>query len=77
MLVQRRRQWANINPALGQRLVFAVQLQENMRRRLYPANTTRWPDVGLMLGQCLRRWPNIKPALVQRRVFAGYFVTMT
>ena len=33
---------------------------------IYPANTRRWTNVGLMLGQSRRRWANIKPTLVQR-----------
>ena len=37
----------------------------------YPANTRRWTNVGLMLGQRRRRWANINPTLVQRLVFAG------
>ena len=37
----------------------------------YRANTTRWPNAGLMLAQRRRRWANISPALVQRVVFAG------
>ena len=36
-----------------------------------PANTTRWPNAGLMLAHCLRRWANISPALGQRIVFAA------
>ena len=36
-----------------------------------PANTTRWTNADLMLGQRRRRWTNIKTALVQRLVFAG------
>ena len=36
-----------------------------------PANTKRWPYVGLMLGQRRRRWANIKPTLGQPLVFAG------
>ena len=35
----------------------------------YPADTRRWPDAGLMLGQRRRRWPNIKPALGQWWVY--------
>ena len=38
-----------------------------------PANTRRWTNAGLLLGQRLRRWPNINPTLVQRLVFAGFF----
>ena len=30
------------------------------------ANTTRWPNVGLMLGQRRRRWANISPTVGQR-----------
>ena len=37
--------------------------------KIYPANTRRWSNVGLLLGHRLRRWPNIKPALI----FVGYF----
>ena len=33
------------------------------------ANTRRWPNVGLMMGQRRRRRPNIKPALGQCLVF--------
>ena len=36
-----------------------------------PANTRRWPNVGLILAHRLRRWPNINPTLGQRLVFAG------
>ena len=38
----------------------------------YPANTRRWPNVGLMLGQRRRRWANVSPTLGQHLVFAGY-----
>ena len=34
------------------------------------ANTTRWPNAGLMLAQRRRRLANINPALAQRIVFA-------
>ena len=40
-------------------------------RNTIPANTRRWPSVGLMLDQRRRRWANINPALGQRPVFAG------
>ena len=33
---------------------------------VYPANTRRWPNVGLTLAHRLRRWPNISPTLGQR-----------
>ena len=36
-----------------------------------PANTKRWPNVGIMLDERCRRWDNIKPAFVQRLVLAG------
>ena len=36
-----------------------------------PANTNRWPNVRLMLGQRQRRWANIKPTLGQRLVCTG------
>ena len=37
----------------------------------FPANTRRWLNVVLMLGQRRRQWANIKPTLRQRLVFAG------
>ena len=40
----------------------------------YPANTTRWPNVGLMLGQRCRQWANISSTLGQRVMFAGYLM---
>ena len=36
-----------------------------------PANTKRWPDVGLLLAHRLCRWTNIKTTLIKRLVFAG------
>ena len=39
--------------------------------RNYPANTTKWPNAGLMLAQRHRQWTNISPALGQRLVFSG------
>ena len=36
-----------------------------------PANTSRWPNVVLMLAHRVIRWPNINPTLGQRLVFAG------
>ena len=38
---------------------------------IYPGNTGRWVDAGLLLGQRRRWWANIKPALSQCFVFAG------
>ena len=38
---------------------------------LYQADSSRWPNAGLMLGQRRRRWHNIKPALGQRLLFTG------
>ena len=35
-----------------------------------PANTRRWPNVGLTLGQRRRRWADVSPTLGQRLVFA-------
>ena len=37
----------------------------------HPANTRRWPNVGLLFGQRQRRWPNINPTLGQRSLFHG------
>ena len=47
MLGQRRRRWTNINPALGQTVVF-------------PANTS---NIVFMLCQRRRRCANIKPTV--------------
>ena len=38
---------------------------------IIPANTVRWNNDVLMLGQRRRRWANIKTLLFQRVVFAG------
>ena len=40
-----------------------------------PANTRRWPSVGIMLGQRRRRWANFNSTLGKRLVFAGKGVT--
>ena len=32
-----------------------------------PANTRRWPNVALALGQRRRRWANVSPTLGQRQ----------
>ena len=37
----------------------------------FPANTRRWANVELTLGQRRRRWANDSPTLAQRIVFAG------
>ena len=39
-----------------------------------PANTRRWTNVGLLLGQRRRRWPNSKPALGRSLVLRANFV---
>ena len=39
------------------------------------ANTRRWINASLMLGQHRKRWTNIQPALVQRLVHAGLCVS--
>ena len=36
---------------------------KHARNYIYPANTTRWPNAGLMLAHRLRLWANISPAL--------------
>ena len=59
MFGQRRRRWASVKRAAGQRLVFA-------------GYTRCSPYAGLMLGQRRRRWPNIKSAHFKRHVFAEY-----
>ena len=37
----------------------------------YLSNTSRSPDVSLLLGQHRKQWPNIKPALGERIVVDG------
>ena len=66
MLAHRLRRWANIKPAIGQRVVFAG--------KALLATLSHWPNAGLMLGRRRTRWANIKPALVQRLLVAGYAV---
>ena len=39
-----------------------------------PANTRRWPNVGLLLVHRLRHWPNVETTLGQRLVFAGRLI---
>ena len=65
MLGQRRRRWANINPAIGQRVVFAgsapgKQSQTHLLQVYKDTdNQERWPNVGLVLGQRRRRWASV------------------
>ena len=40
-------------------------------REINPANTRRWPNVGIKLAHRLRCCPNISPTLDQRPVLAG------
>ena len=51
MLAHNLRRWSNINPALVQRLVFAVESGWLNKR---------WPYVVLMLDQRRRQWPRMK-----------------
>ena len=57
MLGKRRGQWANINPPLGQRLVFTGTTSSQKQQNIPDYNAN------LMLGQRHRRWANIKPTL--------------
>ena len=63
--------WTNVNPASGERLMFAVSWQGECT----PANTRHWTNVGLMLAHRLRRRPNINPTLVQCLVLAEHQLT--
>ena len=58
-------QWWNISLTLTQHWTTVYKVSA------YPANTKRWPNVGLTLAHRLRRWPNISPTLGQGLVFAG------
>ena len=51
MLGHRLRRWPNIEPTMGQRLVFTGLI----------TNLLRSSNVGLMLGHRLRRWSNFEP----------------
>ena len=73
--------WANVSdvvPALSQRLRWSV-IRASMCEVsglisihiCREADTSRSPNVGLMLAQRLRRWANINPTLGQRLVFSG------
>ena len=44
----------------------AVRIGDDLVAAVIPANTRRWTNAGLMLGQRRRRWANINPAMVQR-----------
>ena len=78
VLCQRRRQWANIYPPLGQRLVFVgFQVWNDAHSGpvdVWAANTTPWTNVVFLLAHRLRRWTNIETALAQAVVFAGWVV---
>ena len=52
-------------------LLEVVQDGTLYKYHVFPANTRRWINVGLMLVHRLPRWPNIKPTLVQCLMFAG------
>ena len=56
------------NLCYSEKCFHAVWQIETPNSRLYPAIMTRWPNVGLLLGQRRRRWPNSKPKLDQRHV---------
>ena len=47
----------------------AVKLET--RKQLLSADTSRWANIDLLLGQRRRRWANSKPTLGQRLMFAG------
>ena len=72
MLVQRRRSWTNISPALLQHPVLAViQVRGSHLATCHsntdiPAGTIRWSHVDPMLGHRRRRWANIGSAWGQR-----------
>ena len=48
-----------------------MRLQKHKVWSLFPANTRRRPNVGLLLARRLRRRPNIKTTLAQRLVLLG------
>ena len=86
MLVQHRRRWTNIKPALIKHRAF-VEIESPQYLDLtgpwrgvicwlvlaFPArnNTKRWTNAGWMLNQYRRLWSNIGPALLQRLVVSG------
>ena len=75
MLGQRRRRWSNLNPALGERLLFCWDCGPSLH--LYPPppapeNTNRSANVVVKLAQYRRWWPSFKTTLCQRLVYVGY-----
>ena len=62
MLDQRQRRWPNINPALGQRLVFTERESCRLFEQPVDIPSRYRPSVGIMLGERRRRWASIKPA---------------
>ena len=80
MLARRLRRRPNIDPTLIQCLVLAGLcvsgcvvhvVTYDARRPAQPANTKRWPNVGLTLGQRCRQLANISPALGNVRCLLG------
>ena len=57
---------------LSPQIFFHTVLIHTQRGWHYPANTSRWINVGLMLVNRLRRWTNVKPIVTQRLMPAGY-----
>ena len=73
MLGQRRRRWANINPALVQSIVFAGNTMPTCGTlAVYPADTRRSAEVSSMLGQTSATLAHIEPTSTERLVFEGY-----
>ena len=58
------------------RAIFQI-LYETFRWETIPANTRRWPNVWLMLGQRRRRWARNSPPLGQRLVFLRRWPNIT
>ena len=59
---QRRRRWANREPALGEHACTTIYRSTPswmQCTRLIPANTRSCSNVRLLLGQCRRRWASI------------------
>ena len=67
MVVRRLQRW----PILPWKARYSRRRPCCKCQALFPANTRRWPNVGVMLGQRRRRWTGITSTLFQCFVPAG------
>ena len=68
------RQWVFLLVAVAgtmNQILYSHRLRSCVNKHVNPANTRRWSNAGVILGQRRRQWANINPALGQRLVLAG------